>query len=857
MFAHARRFSLCLFAVAAVLTNAERALAQTNITWGNSGNDWTVPSNWVGGVVPLAADSGFFVPNNLGPTQNPFIPGSTTQQLQNMLIANGPLFTNYVISGGSSSGLNLSANGVGGTLTIRGVGQTIFDGPVVSGNGSPQLAITNLGSSTELVFRGASTLNSSVGQMNFRGGQFTLDNSGTNVLNRLSMGTSIVSMDTGHFYYISNAAGGTSTINTNTSGLTIGSGDNTVTIDNGAVSSQAILAFGGLNRANAGAVLNINVAGGGTLGGSGTTDPQFRINGVTNANWVVGGLPTTASTGSGTAAGHVFVNGTDFAAILSLSSGVASLGAVNATAVNSTTISTATGNVNFTPNAGGTTTLTASPNVASLKISVPSGETTLDLNGRSITTNGVLLPGFENYTITDSSGTPGIFMAGTATKVIYVTNRETTLFLGARMGGGSGPVVKSGDGYLALTGTANLFAFGANQNINLNAGTLRATISGATPNLGSTNNSLRFRGGILEIANGSNGSGASADFVRGLGTGSGTTSFGGSGGFSAFGSNASVNIGGAASPTSLQWGATNFVGDGYSLVFGSTQSNALLRFLNPLQLDNGTTYQAREIRVIAGAGGDGTVMAGGITGASNADLIKSGFGTLVLPTGATHSYQGTTFIPEGTLQVDGTITSGSKPVIVGIQGKGSQGTLAGTGTVNRDVYVQPTGTLSPGTATPVRNPGVLTVNGGISMFGPGATMDFQIQSGTTPGNGPGFHSQLIVTGTKTIDLGNASLNLDFNNATYTPTLADRIVLIDYSSGPATLTGTFSGLPDGALTVSDVLGSGLNYYIFYGTLSGYANRVVLAPVPEPLHILLVGAAGAAGYRWIRRRKAIKA
>jgi autotransporter-associated beta strand protein len=839
--------------IVAAFAASGSARGQSNFTWANAGTDMTAGSSWIGGVVPTPNDSGFFIPNSLSPGANPFVPASQQFQLQNLTIANSPLLGNYSFSGGSSSSLALATGSGVGTLFIRGLGATVFDTLLFSGNSGTQLATMNLGAGSNLALRGNATANSNIGQINFRGGQLTVDNSIVNNLSRLMTGANNLSMDTGNLTVLSNAAGGTMTINTGTNGLIFNSGDNQVAINTGsAPTGQTVVAVGGFNRSAAGAVMNLVVNGAGTLGGAGPLDPQFRVNGVTSTTWTVGNLVTTTSTSNGTATGHVFVNGADFAAVLGLSGGVASLGAVNAAPVNSAGLSSATGNVNFIPNAGGVTTLSSGPTLSSLKLTVNSGETAINLNNFSMTCPAVLLPGTNDFTITDS-GTAN-FLSAAQGRTIYVTDPNTTLTLGARMGGTAQPMTKSGDGILALTGSANLFAFASNQNINLNAGTLRATITGATPNLGSSNTSLRFRGGVLEIANGSNGAGASADFIRPLGSGSGTVSFGGSGGFSAFGAAATVNIGGAGTPANLQWGQSSFVQDGYALIFGSTKSNAALTFLNPIQLDNGTTYQSREIRVIGGAGADATVMSGVISGAATADLFKTGTGTLVLPSNVTHTYSGNTYVVSGTLRVDGVLSNSGGPVVVGT-GTPNSGTLSGTGIVSRSVLVQNGGSIKPGSS-----PGILNVVGTVTM-GAGAIHSFQYagpvmsqayDSGlsATPGAGAGANNHLTINGNYTVD-PNAVFKVNGNMADYTPNQP-------YSFRVASVTGTVNG------------GAGFNItnpaQFDFSNFTGFAGATNLqwhnvgnisylnfTPVPEPLHILLVAGVGAAGFHWVRRRR----
>ena len=78
---------------------------------------------------------------------------------------------------------------------------------------------------------------------------------------------------------------------------------------------------------------------------------------------------------------------------------------------------------------------------------------------------------------------------------------------------------------------------------------------------------------------------------------------------------------------------------------------------------------------------------------------------------------------------------------------------------------------------------------------------------------------------------------------------DFIEMIKGSGG--SLSGTFAGLPDQSIAAPNVLGSGIDYRIFYGSFPGFSSSVVLSPVPEPLHLLLVGGLAGIAFRRIRR------
>jgi len=243
------------------------------------------------------------------------------------------------------------------------------------------------------------------------------------------------------------------------------------------------------------------------------------------------------------------------------------------------------------------------------------------------------------------------------------------------------------------------------------------------------------------------------------------------------------------------------------------------------------------VKTIAVANTGLTTFAGVMSGAGGG-ITKAGAGTLVLATGVTHNYTGATNVIGGALRVNGTLDNTGTTVTVG-NNAANTGMLSGTGIINRPVSAISGGTIKPGAS-----PGVLTVNNTVTMA-TGSIFAGDIQ-GTTPGNGTNNHAQLIVTGGLT--LNSPTLNLTF--AGYTPTATDQIEFVRYTGG--TLTGTFNGLPDGAIAYSNVLSSGIDYRIWYGSIPAFGSSIVLSPVPEPFHILLMCGGVTVGVRWWRRR-----
>jgi len=170
----------------------------------------------------------------------------------------------------------------------------------------------------------------------------------------------------------------------------------------------------------------------------------------------------------------------------------------------------------------------------------------------------------------------------------------------------------------------------------------------------------------------------------------------------------------------------------------------------------------------------------------------------------TNTYGGATAVSAGTLLVDG--TTGSAVTV------SSGATLGGHGTVGA---VSVNGTLAPGDSPGVLNTGNLTLSSG-------ASFNAEI-GGTTPGNGNSNYDQVGVTGT--VNLGSATLDLSSFNS-FSPGAGDEYVLIS-NDGSDAVSGTFSGLAEGAVVSTDFLGSGRTAAITYKGGDGNDVAIVVA------------------------------
>ena len=243
------------------------------------------------------------------------------------------------------------------------------------------------------------------------------------------------------------------------------------------------------------------------------------------------------------------------------------------------------------------------------------------------------------------------------------------------------------------------------------------------------------------------------------------------------------------------------------------------------------------------AGGHGPGL--GITGAGG--LTLDGDYTLVISDVA--DYQGPTVINSGTLRFNGesaeinpswTTDPGTwyLPVAMDSVTVADGGTLGGTGMLWAEVTVQDDGTLAPG-----QSQGVFTL-GGLTLEA-GSQTQFEI-GGLLPGEGSGFHDQIIVGDPLGLGLGGelslaGTLIVEAVDG-FVPVIGDTIVLFQYDSlDPAS--NSFDQV---------IMPTGLGWdklTINYG--SGTNSQVILSAVPEPASGLLL-IFGFTLLLWRRRR-----
>lgn len=228
-----------------------------------------------------------------------------------------------------------------------------------------------------------------------------------------------------------------------------------------------------------------------------------------------------------------------------------------------------------------------------------------------------------------------------------------------------------------------------------------------------------------------------------------------------------------------------------------------------------------------------TLYAGSILGGGDAAAAVTKNGTGKWSLTGNSEYSGDTIVNAGILEVDGFLNGTEINV-------NNTATLSGIGKV-ADVIVNNGGTLSPG-----NSPGVLTTRSVTTSAG--STSIFEIGS-LTAGNGLAFHDQIKSFGTVSLD---GTLTVSLVNA-FQPAYFDEVYLW-LNDGTDAITGTFTGLPEGAAIPT---GGGDWWVISYlgnGDAGSLANDVKLTYVPEPSAALLAAGTGLIALARRRRRVA---
>jgi len=342
-------------------------------------------------------------------------------------------------------------------------------------------------------------------------------------------------------------------------------------------------------------------------------------------------------------------------------------------------------------------------------------------------------------------------------------------------------IYKMGTGTLVLSNASNSYT-GPTR---IHGGTLRVENSGALGSgsvvIGTAASSVYVNTGqlanaVLELADG-------MSFTRNLSAtvGSGNVTLGmtdadmvNNAGFAATSGTASVNLGNQVTPSTLTWENGGFFSNtnrSGALILGSPDSAGTIDFQNSINLNNGN----RTIIAQNGSAAVDGIVSGVI---SNGWLIKDGEGTLALL--GTNTYNRTTTINAGTLQIGNGSDAGSIDSISGIVNNGSLVYKVGSGNRTLGVVVSGSGSLVQDSVG-----GTLTI-GSVNTY----TGDTVVSAGT-----------ILLSGTGQLGSGNLTISGGTANL-----------------GGKSITTTLGPLTSGTLTNGTLTNNGSSFDIRSGTVS---------------------------------------
>jgi fibronectin-binding autotransporter adhesin len=358
------------------------------------------------------------------------------------------------------------------------------------------------------------------------------------------------------------------------------------------------------------------------------------------------------------------------------------------------------------------------------------------LAGSSIVLGGDISTVASGSAITD---TISLAMQMTGNRGVNTSTNHNLIISGAiSQATGTRSFTKAGAGELTLQNAGNTY-LGATI---INAGTLTVNVAGGITNAGVAsalgsgtvaNSLVRFSGGTLNVTLGAGGTDRQVQIGS---TTTGTNSAG-----------ANIN--------------NNSVNGSTPLVFSNTAFN----------LSAGpTTITANRLLTLGGANTDANAISGVISdnntaGGGTISLTKSGAGRWILS--GTNTYTGATTVNGGTLLVSAggsiaqssltTVTTGTTLTANGTVGAvtvNSGGTLNGAGTVGT--------TTVAGTLTPGNSPGVLNVNGDLTMAS-GGNMVWELFANTAIQASPAVFDQVLVSRNLAF-AGSNGITLNFGTA---------------------------------------------------------------------------------------------
>lgn len=884
--------NLLALAAAAVLFAAP---ARAQFVWSaGGGGNWSTNGNWLGGTAPPVGGGTdltiLFPTGNYTATND--LTGAFSLNALNFNNNAGNSFT-IAATGGSSLNFVNTAAAVAPTINIQGAGDAIISSPVgltfgtvptpgnltIGGAGSGNLTFS--GAITEAVTNTSNILKTTSGSLTLSGGgsfrQLNIQNGSAFITN----GTLGLTADTGtgnvnSGLRVAAQTGGTATTTISGATTIVNVTENTYIADQaGSTGSTSTLIV------RDGATLN-NLGTAATLGrfgignGGGQAELQVLNGGVINANQIflariAGSNANVLVDGAGSILHGVtqISLGTAGSGTLTVQNGGAAVadgsinigrantagvsGSLTVTGTNSR-ISAGTDTVAGQLNVGlaGPGSLTVSNGAtATLGTSLLAGQLVVGFNqttsGQGIVSiqSGGVLNAFGNSFIGTNPGSTGdITVTGAGSQwnqngQFSMQNGPSSLSV---QNGGAFNVLGTGIPFLGtvagasatltVSGTGSTFVApgqftisggggtgGGNVTVNVSSGGAVTagglTILGQDPTAGTAN--VTVNGGAF-TANGE------LQVAPPDGVGNSTIT-------------STINVQGGGTFTVNNSNAFFGIGVGSTVNVNVTGTNSVLS----------TTGATGQIQF----GGSGSTTGGVATvTVDNGGLVQSPTLVAVFPTSTVNVNSGGVLTApainvNGRLIANGAV-NGAVTVNTGGFLGGTSGISGSIGTITGNVSVNSGGTIRPGDGS-ATGAGILTVAGAGSAVtvASGATFSLNV-NGPTPGNGANNHGQLLMTGGATIDITGSTLQTTLG---YAPAPSQVITFI---SGGA-VTGTFTGLPENQLFQVGTFNA-VNYF---ANIHYTSNSVFFTVVPEPVHVLGLGAVVCGGFTWWKKRRNAKA
>jgi autotransporter-associated beta strand protein len=376
------------------------------------------------------------------------------------------------------------------------------------------------------------------------------------------------------------------------------------------------------------------------------------------------------------------------------------------------------------------TVLGADVAITSLRFN-SAGARTVTATGQTLTTGGILVTAAVGNNVSTITGGTLIGASGAANQdlVIFQNNSSAALTIDSVIANNvtATGLTKSGSGVLNLT-NANTYS----GTTTANQGVLKLSNATALPGgiaaAGGTSG-LTINGGVIGLT------AASGNFSRALGTGVAQVQFlANGGGFAAYGGDREVNIGGAGTPSAVNWGNTaSFLPTGAPLILSASDADGTLIFRNLIgTLSSASSPISRYVEVRDGSAAVDARLVGVVS--AQGGFVKTGPGTLEMS--AVNTFTGNTEVNGGSLLVTGSLHT------------------------DTPIFVNNGSTLRQG-ANGVTGGHFITVNSGtLDLAGFNATA-----RSLTLGSGPIGTTSTVSTDAGTLTLaGNVTYNGNANNA---------------------------------------------------------------------------------------------